>query len=165
MVPFAEIAMAHTFYTEIHLHLTWHTKDSRPCLTPEIEPIAWDALRRKAASYRGVLLHQVGGIEDHVHVPVTIPPTVLISELVGRLKGYSSWVVNQTFSGRADKFEWQPGYGAVSFGTRNLLWVVHYIQNQREHHCRGTAIDRLECWTTAEEVTLGQGPGLVDQAP
>ena len=46
MVPFAEIAMAHTFYTEIHLHLTWHTKDSRPCLTPEIEPIAWDALRR-----------------------------------------------------------------------------------------------------------------------
>ena len=34
------------------------------------------------------------GTEAHVHLAVTIPPTVLPSEFVGRLKGYSSHTVN-----------------------------------------------------------------------
>jgi hypothetical protein len=32
----------------------------------------------------------------------------------------------------------------VSFGTRDLPWVVAYIENQREHHARGTIHERLE---------------------
>jgi hypothetical protein len=40
--------------------------------------------------------------------------------------------------------QWQGGYGVVSFGTRDLPWVVAYIENQREHHARGTIHERLE---------------------
>jgi hypothetical protein len=32
----------------------------------------------------------------------------------------------------------------VSFGTRDLPWVIEYIRNQREHHARGTVHERLE---------------------
>jgi hypothetical protein len=32
----------------------------------------------------------------------------------------------------------------VSFGTGNLEWVCRYIENQKEHHRRGTTVERLE---------------------
>jgi putative transposase len=40
--------------------------------------------------------------------------------------------------------DWQDGYGVVSFGTKDLPWIVEYIQNQKEHHAKGTIRDRLE---------------------
>jgi hypothetical protein len=32
----------------------------------------------------------------------------------------------------------------VSFGKRNLPWVLEYIAHQKEHHARSTGVDRLE---------------------
>jgi len=32
----------------------------------------------------------------------------------------------------------------VSFGTKDLPWVVDYVRNQREHHACGTVQERLE---------------------
>jgi hypothetical protein len=48
--------------------------------------------------------------------------------------------------------QWQVGYGVVSFGTRDLPWVVEYIQNQREHHARSSTHERLECVTEMENM-------------
>jgi hypothetical protein len=28
--------------------------------------------------------------------------------------------------------DWQRGYGVVSFGTKDLQWVIDYIRNQKE---------------------------------
>ena len=36
------------------------------------------------------------------------------------------------------------GYGVVSFGTKDLDWVMKYVLNQKEHHKTGTTSDRLE---------------------
>ena len=143
--------MSHRFYSEINLHLTWHTKDNRPALSPEIEKTALHAIRRKAESYRGVIVHAVNGTEDHVHAAVSIPPTVLISEFVGQLKGYSSHEINQAFAGKAEHFDWQPGYGVVCFGTQHLPWVIRYIENQKQHHARKTIHERLERCMTEED--------------
>jgi hypothetical protein len=79
-----------------------------------------------------------------VHIAVTVPPTLLISEFIGQLKGGSSHDVNQANGGRQKELQWQSGYGVVSFGTRDLPWVIEYIRNQREHHARGTVHERLE---------------------
>jgi REP-associated tyrosine transposase len=32
----------------------------------------------------------------------------------------------------------------VSFGTKDLKWVIEYVKNQKEHHARGTTNERLE---------------------
>src|SRR5581483_5879873 len=90
----------------------------------------------------GVFVHEIGGIETHVHLAVTIPPTLLISEFIGQLKGGSAHEVNRRFGDKT--IEWQTGYGVVTFGTRDLAWVVAYIRNQREHHAGGNCHDRLE---------------------
>jgi len=77
-------------------------------------------------------------------VVVTIPPTVLISDLVGQVKGASSHEVNQQVGRGGKLLQWQAGYGVVSFGTRDLDWVKGYVRDQRQHHAQGTTFDRLE---------------------
>ena len=136
--------MARNYYSEIHLHIVWRTKESMPLLTPKIEALVHEYLRGRLISTRGVFVHEIGGTEDHVHLCVTIPPTILISEMVGQLKGSSSHEANQRLGVTNKVLDWQTGYGVVSFGTRNLEWVKRYIRNQKEHHAQGTLQSRLE---------------------
>ena len=87
--------MSQNYYSEIYLHLTWHTKLSRPMLAGDVETLAWNCLREKAKALGDIQIHEIGGIETHVHLAVSIEPTVRISEMVGALKGYASHEVNR----------------------------------------------------------------------
>ncbi len=86
---------------------------------------------------------KIGSTETHVHVVVSIPPTLVIADWIGKLKGASSHYVNTELINRK-VLEWQTGYGVVSFGTKDLKWVIEYVRNQKEHHAKGTTVDRLE---------------------
>ena len=134
--------MARNYYAEINLHITWHTKDSSSLLTPKVEAEIHHYLRGRCSNTPGVFIHEIGGIETHVHLVISIAPTILISEFIGQLKGASSHEVNQKFGQKL--LAWQAGYGVVSFGTKDLPWIVDYVRNQRERHARGKIEDRLE---------------------
>jgi putative transposase len=136
--------MSGNFYSEINLHFVWHTKNSLPLLRPEIEPVAHRLLKKRIIDTPGVYVHAIGGTPTHVHLALTIPPTLTISEYVGQLKGGSSYDVNREVGGKKKSLQWQTGYGVVSFGTGDLPWVCKYIERQKEHHARGRAVDRLE---------------------
>jgi putative transposase len=136
--------MADNCYSEINLHLVWHTKLSRRLLSPDIEAMTFGCLREKAATLGDIYIHEIGGTETHVHLALSIEPTVLISELVGLLKGYSAHEVNRRSGLGQTVLQWQTGYGVVSFGTRDLPWVVGYVRNQKEHHASQRVFERLE---------------------
>ncbi len=142
--------MSHNHYSEINLHLTWHTKESLPLLTEQLEPLVHRCVRQKIINTPGAFCHEIGGTETHVHVAVTVPPTLLISDFVGQLKGASSHEVNEQLDRRGIVLQWQVGYGVVSFGTGDLDWVKEYIRNQREHHANGRIYERLERSTQLE---------------
>jgi putative transposase len=142
--------MSRDYYSEIHLHVTWHTKESLPLLTPLVEPCVHRYLKKRIVELPGVYVHEIGGTETHVHLAISIPPTLLISEFIGQLKGSSSHEVNEELGTRGKLLQWQTGYGVVSFGTRQVDWVCRYIRNQREHHSHGKALDRLERITHME---------------
>ena len=142
--------MAHRYYSEIHLHLVWHTKNSLPLLNPRVEAATYGCIRELISNNSGVILHACGGTPTHVHLCVTIPPTVLISDFVGKIKGASSYELNHQNEKRDPVLQWQSGYGVVSFGTRDLDWVKEYVRNQKEHHARGTAYERLERVTESD---------------
>ena len=129
--------MSHNHYSEINLHLTWHTKDSLPLLTQRVEPLVHRYLRQKIVDEPGAFVHVIGGTETHVHIAVTVPPTLLISDFVGRLKGASAHDVNEQLGSHGRVLQWQAGYGVVSFGTGDLEWVKGYIRDQRQHHASG----------------------------
>lgn len=136
--------MSRNYYCEINFHIVWHTKNSLPLLTPTVEPVVYRALRKRIVDTPGAFVHEIGGIETHVHLAVSVPPTLTPSEWIGQLKGGTTHDVNRQSSTRDKLLQWQTGYGIVSFGTKDLPWVIAYIRNQREHHAKDTAVGRLE---------------------
>ena len=131
----------HVFH-EIYLHINWHTKESRSLLTASLEPEVHQFIRERIQHTRGVYFHGIGGTATHIHLAVNIEPFVTISDVVGDIKGACSHDINKSRHMKA--LEWQRGFGVVSFGKRQLAWVLRYIVNQKEHHAKGTIQDRLE---------------------
>ncbi len=86
---------------------------------------------------------EVGGVEDHVHILLSLPATLKISTAVQLLKGNSSKWVHETFSD-VQSFEWQVGYGAFSIGVSGIDDTTAYIKHQAEHHNRLTFNEELQ---------------------
>jgi REP element-mobilizing transposase RayT len=134
--------MPNRVYSEINFHITWHTKNSLPMITDKIESRLYGNLKHKMLETPEVIVHAIGGIEDHIHVAVSVPPTIQPSDWIGQLKGASSYQINKLFGQK--QLEWQHGYGIVSFGTKDLPWILNYVLNQKEHHRSGKTFERLE---------------------
>jgi putative transposase len=132
---------SHVFH-EIYLHFNWHTKESRPLITASIEPEIHGFLTERCRETEGVYIHGVGGTATHVHLAMAIEPQICISDLIGDLKGACSHEINKRH--RMKRLEWQRGFGVVSFGKKQLPWVLRYIANQKEHHATGKIEPRLE---------------------
>lgn len=135
--------MPRNVYSEINLHITWHTKENAAVLVDQIENRVHHYLRNRALQEPEVIVHEVNGMPDHVHLAVSVPPTLLISDWIGTLKGACSHYINSEIVNRR-VLAWQTGYGVLSFGTKDLAWVRAYIRNQKEHHAKGTTQERLE---------------------
>ncbi len=134
--------MPRRIYSEINFHITWHTKANMPLIKPEIESKLYQFLKQKILETPETFVHAIGGIENHIHLAVSIPPTIQPAEWIGQLKGASSHYINQLATNKS--LEWQHGYGILSFGTKDLKWVVNYVLNQKEHHKSGKTYERLE---------------------
>ena len=143
--------MSYAVYSEINFHITWHTKSSLPMITNRIENRLFQYLTHKILETPGARLHAIGGIETHIHIGVSLQPNLLVSDWVGKLKGSSSFYINHEVQPKA--LQWQRGYGIVTFGTKDLPWVVEYIKNQKEHHRNGTIFDRLEKFSDGDAET------------
>jgi putative transposase len=61
-------------------------------------------------------LHAIGGIEDHIHLIVSIPPKLSIADFAKRIKGSSARYLNQEFAKDNYKFAWQHEYAVFSLG-------------------------------------------------
>jgi putative transposase len=75
--------------------------------------------------------------ENSIPIGFSVKPSIHLDEWIGQLKGASSYEMGKDL-------HWQAGYGIVSFGTKDLDWVVAHIRNQKEHHAKRTTFDRLE---------------------
>ena len=111
-------------------------------ISPSIERTVWGILR-DAADRHEIIVHAIGGVDDHVHLAVSIPPKTSISKAVRNLKAASSTQINKRFD-LDFTFSWQGDYGVHSFAERDLGTVQRNINDQRRHHCCGTVRDELE---------------------
>lgn len=74
----------------------------------------------------------VNGTTDHVHLLISLPPALSLSDAVRVLKANSSrWMRGEK---KASKFSWQSGYGAFSVSQSNVKAVAAYIEGQEAHH-------------------------------
>ena len=103
-------------------------------ITPERMAMLQQAFRVVARD-KGAFTHAIGGMPDHVHVAVSIPPTIAVSDYVQLLKGSSSrYLTKQITEPGIDAFAWQEHYGMLTFGERSLETIVNYIERQADHH-------------------------------
>jgi putative transposase len=124
------------------VHVVFSTKERRPFLTPDIQERLRPYLGGIARKHKMKLL-RAGGVEDHVHLLISLPATLDISRAVQLLKGNSSKWIHDEFPDR-QAFEWQVGYGAFSIGISGVDDTIAYIDNQAEHHKRLSFKEELQ---------------------
>jgi REP element-mobilizing transposase RayT len=127
--------MAHSFTSSL-FHCVFSTKERAPLITADLQPRLWPYLGGIARDNKFTAL-SIGGVEDHVHLLLSLPSTMPVAKAIQLIKGGSSKWVHDTFPQLRD-FAWQEGYGAFSIGISQVETTRAYIQRQKEHHRQKT---------------------------
>jgi REP element-mobilizing transposase RayT len=108
------------------------TKERRQLIAPQLRERLWPFLGGIARQNKMKAI-EVGGVEDHVHILLSLPPTMAVAKAVQLIKGGSSKWIHETFPEHR-LFAWQEKYGAFGVSVSLLDTVIAYIRNQPEHH-------------------------------
>jgi REP element-mobilizing transposase RayT len=119
-------------YSNTLVHCVFSTKDRRKLLTPEILARLFPYLSGIARK-NGMTALAVGGVEDHVHLLLSLPTMLPVAKAIQLVKGGSSKWLRETFPELA-QFAWQAGYGAFSIGIAQVERTRRYIEGQADHH-------------------------------
>lgn len=123
-------------YIACHVHCVWSTKERHKLITHNLRERLWPFIGGIARQNHMKAL-VVGGMEDHVHVLLSLPASLPIAKAVQLLKGGSSKWIHETFPDKR-LFTWQEGYGAFSVSASQLDRAIAYISNQEDHHRQKT---------------------------
>jgi putative transposase len=96
--------MSHT-YCSNRIHVIFSTKNREKMIPEDFQPKPW-AYMAGIAHNQGFEALIVGGVEDHVHALLVLPPTMPLSKAVQFLKGSSSKWINDGRT-KDSHFAWQ----------------------------------------------------------
>ncbi len=123
--------MSHSYVNSL-FHCVFSTKDRQKTISEDRQRRLW--------SYMGGIAREnkmkamaLGGIEDHVHLLLSLPSTITIAKAMQLIKGGSSKWIHDEFPEHRS-FAWQEGYGAFSIGISQVDETTRYILNQKKHH-------------------------------
>lgn len=145
--------MSHT-YTSLLVHGVFSTKERRPSINEELQERLYPYLGGIARE-NGMRALTVGGMDDHLHCLLSIPPTFPVSKAMQLIKGGSSKWINDNFTRRRD-FSWQEGYGAFSIGIGEVGRTTDYINNQKKHHQERDFKGELEAFLRRHEIPFDE---------
>jgi REP element-mobilizing transposase RayT len=123
--------MPHSYISALY-HCVFSTKERRKTITEDLQKRLWPYMGGIARENNMRAL-EIGGIEDHVHLLLSIPSTLSIAKAMQLIKGGSSKWLHETIP-EHKAFEWQEGYGAFTIGISQVNDTKAYIANQRQHH-------------------------------
>ena len=118
---------------DIKYHIVWITKYRKPVITGKIAERTRELIRGICHQNEVEIL--AGHVsKDHIHLLVSVPPSLSVSKLVQYLKGYSSRKlqmeykeINKQFWGR---HLWARGYFVASSGNITDEVIAEYIKSQ-----------------------------------
>ena len=115
-------------------HLVWVTKYRYPVLNGDLKVRCRDLLRQVCMTLDVRILKGVVS-KDHVHMHVEYPATLCVSELVKRLKGRSSRLLQREYPSLRKRYWgrhfWAIGYGCWSTGNITEVLVNEYLEHHR----------------------------------
>jgi putative transposase len=119
-------------YVSSYFHCVFSTKGRARLITPSLQERLWPFLGGIARQNRMTPVI-IGGMEDHMHLLLSLPPTMAIAKAMQLIKGGSSKWTHENFPERR-LFAWQEKYGAFSVSVSQLETTIQYIKDQKEHH-------------------------------
>ncbi len=122
--------------------------------TPKMEARLWPYMCGIARNHNMKAL-AIGGIEDHIHMLISLPSTISIAGAIRKIKGISSKWVHETFPDSHD-FNWQKGYGAFRVGMRHIDRIITYMENQKKHHNKETFKEEFLIFLNAHEMEYNE---------
>jgi len=127
--------MANT-YTQLYIQIVF-TPRGRLSLIPIKHKEELQKFTTGIIQNRKHKLLTINFMPDHVHILIGYNPSQLLSDLVRDIKSGTSKFINdrRLIFG---KFEWQAGYGSFSYSRSDINTVIKYIDNQEEHHKKGS---------------------------
>ena len=123
--------MANT-YTQIHIQAVFAVQNRRCLIDRKWKDELYKYIIGIIQNYNHKVL-QINGMPDHIHILFGMRPTQSLSDLMQKVKQDSSkWINKKGFVN--ERFSWQEGFGGFSYSKSQLPKVIHYIQNQENHH-------------------------------
>ncbi len=123
---------SHTVY-DLKYHLVWITKYRKPILKGEIA-VRLRELIREICKSKDVEILKGHISKDHVHIFVSVPPHISVSDLLKSVKGRSSRKMLMEFKTLSRQFWgrhlWARGYFAASSGNVTDEVIMQYIEQQ-----------------------------------
>ena len=124
---------AHSKY-RCQYHIVFAPKYRRQVIYGQIKKDVGEIIR-KLCEQKGVEIIEAEACKDHIHLLVSIPPHLSVSQFMGYLKGKSSLMIfdrhaNLKYRCGERKF-WCRGYYVDTVG-RNKRVISEYIKNQLE---------------------------------
>lgn len=118
---------------DLKVHLVWIPKYRKRILTGQIGEAVRDLIRQVCTELEATIVS--GKVApDHVHLFVSYPPHISVSDLMQKIKGKSSYklfsmfpTIRKTYWGR---HFWGRGYLAVSSGNITDELIQQYIEEQ-----------------------------------
>lgn len=130
---------SHTLYHHRY-HLVWITKYRYRVMRGELQKRVRSIIAQVAEELGVKILNGVVS-SDHIHLFVSIPPHLAVSEFVKRAKGRSSRKVQQEFPELRKRYWgqhfWARGYFSATSGNVTDEMIDEYINNHYDAHKRG----------------------------
>jgi REP element-mobilizing transposase RayT len=123
-------------YVSSYFHCVFSTKERRSSIKSELRDRLWPFLGGIARQNKMKAL-EIDGVEDHIHILLSLPSTIAVAKAMQLLKGGSSKWIHETFPEQR-LFAWQEEYGAFSVSVSQLDKTIAYIRSQPAHHRKMT---------------------------
>ncbi len=125
---------SHTVYN-LEYHFVWVTKYRYHVLTGDIKVRVRELIRQVCQQHDiNILKGHVS--KDHVHILVSSPPHLSVSQMMQKIKGRSSYKIQQEYPQLRKRYWgqhiWARGYFAVTVGQMTDEMVRNYIEGHIE---------------------------------
>ena len=121
---------------ELHVHIVWSTKYRYGILRGEIQVRCRDLIRQVCDALDIRILKGVAS-KDHIHLHISYPPKLSVSEIVKRLKGRSARLLMEEYAELKKRYWgqhlWGIGYGAWSSGNITDEMIENYLEHHRDN--------------------------------
>lgn len=125
-------------FWDMYYHLVWATFKRQHLITPVVEDTLFGLIRQKSLE-----LHAINTMPDHIHIVVSIKPSIAVAKWVKDIKGFASYQTNQ-LDVAEDHFSWQSSYGSLTYGRKVVPKIIEYVNNQKQHHANDDIFVYLE---------------------